>query len=201
MMKKRTRRLIGIILSLTLLAVTLAVPSGWLTSAQTRDYYVQYGGTGDGRSVGSPARSVKTAIASINADGLGAGDIANIYVLSSSGVSSGSHTLTPWGISGDPEQTHTADIVIQGYEGRQWLAYGSGMNSNINLCGPTTFTNLSLFTTRSDHGYIRAYGNNVTFGAGMKHYKLSGSSTQECYSPVVVMTRNTNKIVYCWLQE
>ncbi|MBR4762265.1 MAG: hypothetical protein IK086_06480, partial [Clostridia bacterium] len=66
------------------------------------------------------------------------------------------------------------------------------MNSNINLCGPTTFTNLSLFTTRSDHGYIRAYGNNVTFGAGMKHYKLSGSSTQECYSPVVVMTRNTN---------
>ena len=191
-MKNSMKKTVGLLLSVLLLMTAVFIPASVTVSATTGNYYVQYGGTGDGRTIGSPARSVKTAIASMNADGLAAGDTANIYILSSSGVTSGSHTLTPWGIAGDPEQTHTAQIVIQGYEGRQWLAYGSGMNSNINLCGPTTFTNLNLFTTRTDHGYIRGYGNNITFGANVKNYKLSGSSTQECHSPYLVMTRNTN---------
>ena len=191
-MRKRISRFISILLSFSVMLAVFSVPASIPAFAATGDYYVQYGGTGDGRSIGSPARSVKTAIASMNADGLAAGDTANIYILSSSGVTGSSHTLTPWGISGDPEQTHTAQIVIQGYEGRQWLAYGANMNSNINLCGPTTFTNLNLFTTRTDHGYIRGYGNNITFGTNVKNYKLSGSSTQECHSPYVVMTKSTN---------
>ena len=159
-------------------------------------YYVQYGGTGDGRSVGSPARSVKTAIASLNADGLGAGDIVNIYVLSSDGVTSNSHTLTPWGTTGDPEQTHTADIVVQGYGGKQWLAYGSNMNSNLNMSGPTTFTNIKLFSTSENtgsggQGFLRAYGYNLTFGEGFEGYRLAGSTTYAT-CPLIVFTRNTN---------
>ncbi len=49
--------------------------------AVTKEYYVVFGGTGDGRTVDTPASSVNDVIASINADELIAGDTAIVYIM------------------------------------------------------------------------------------------------------------------------
>lgn len=192
-MKDSVKRIISVLLSLSLIFSISAVYANADTTSGTGDYYVKYGGTGDGRTVEDPAGSVHQAIQSINEDGLTTGDTANIYIIpneNGNNVTASSHTITPWFISGtDSAETvaHAANIIVQGYSGKPYLAYSSVMNMDVVLGGPTTFNNLNLFSGSSRQIY--ANGNSLTFGTNVSFFKLSGSSIANAYMPNVSLTK------------
>ncbi len=164
------------------------------TAPIEKNYYAKYGGTGDGRSVSTPAGSIMEAVKSVNADGLKAGDTANIYVIAPDNgntVSSSGHTVCPWERNSNERQVlHTATIVVQGYEGvNQFVAYSDRVNVTLLLSGPTEFKNINLFapTTKGTPKYIFALGNSVTFGSGTKFYVRNDSNNGflRCQAPFI----------------
>ncbi len=184
----------------------LTVPAGDYnvtvgTDPVSRNYYAKYKGSGDGRSVSSPAGSILEAVKSANADGLKAGDTANIYVLAPDNgdtVSSSSHTVCPWERNSNERQVvHTAKIVVQGYEGvNQFVAYSERTGVTLLLSGPTEFRNINLFspTTKGTPKYIFALGNSVTFGSGTKFYVINDNNNGflRCQAPY--LSTSTYKI-------
>lgn len=173
----------------------LRVPAGEYTVKDytppvTNDYYVMYGGKGDGKSADSPVATVADAIALVNKDGLSEGDTANIYVMQNESWTTAAAVgeewhLTSWSNSeiGVPE-SHTATIVVQGYGdvtdsyGNIYLAYHelAGTQGNMMIMGPTIFKNIRIVSNGDEACTISLNGNSVTFGAGTAYYRNNKSA-------------------------
>ena len=165
---------------------TVSVPAGKYTITDyerlSNSYYVKNGGTRDGRTEDSPAGTVYDAVISVNADGLSAGDTANIYIMQNEdwnsynggmiGSSSGTqpHRMTSWAENGGGVPEHTATLVIQSYDSTQtdYLAMTGklGMNAPLECSGPTVFKNICIVSTRNIYSGIKFNGNSVTLGEG-----------------------------------
>lgn len=178
-MKNKIKIIVSLVLTLALAISVCGISSGVVYAAQTKDYYVQMGGNGDGSSPESPAATVKDAIDKINDDGLASGDVANIYIMQRSDWSTytseveNEHGLTSWAATDEMPVAYTAEIIVQPYSGNAgetYLATGNiyAQKSTINLSGPTTIKNLIIVSTVSGYDVpgIRANGN---------RFKLIGS--------------------------
>jgi len=152
----------------------------------TKNYYVKYGGTGNGRSADSPVATVYDAVELVNADKLGKNDIANIYILQDEtwntfnvndetkvvgkvdGVNTTvPHAMTAWAPNGDAVPSHEARIVIQAYDKdvKTHLAFSAniGENKSLQMAGPTTFKDIVIVCMRKYEQSIYACGNDVVF--------------------------------------
>ena len=172
-------------------SITL-VAGKWTVAAskdpEVRNYYVINGGTGDGRSLSSPAATVYDAIVSINADGLIKGDTANVFIMqrsdwnASAGVMVGGsygavpHEITAWAVDGATPPAHSALLVVQAYDSNvdTYLTYSDklGQNTFLVLAGPTVFQNIRLVSQRGYYTQMELAGNSVTFGEGTKYGKI-----------------------------
>ena len=136
------------------------------------DYFVKYGGTGDGRTLENPAPSVYAVTAAIAAD-LTAKDTAYVNIIQSDTYNQApeggtGNYLTPW--TGGTPVAHTAKMVVQGYNGtKPYLAYGNGAginnggNVSITLAGPTVIKSVTLVGTWGNYARnIYANGYDIT---------------------------------------
>ncbi len=82
-MKNRFSKLTCLLLCAMMILSMTSFYASSVETASENAYYVIYGGAGDksGSSVDNAAASVADVIATINADGLGAGDTANVYIM------------------------------------------------------------------------------------------------------------------------
>ena len=133
----------------------------------TKNYYVKYGGTGNGKSADSPVATVYDAVNLVNADNLGENDIANIYILQDEkwntlnandetklvGKIDGApttvtHAITAWAENGNAVPNHKAQIVVQAYDAsvKTHIAYSANIGQNValQLGGPTTFKDIVI---------------------------------------------------------
>lgn len=174
----------------------LVLPAGKYTITATKkvyNYYVMSTGydntntAGNGKSETTPAATVADVIATIKADGLAAGDVANIYIMQDSDgynkfdntaaatyTDSKSnkyykHNMTSWTENGGSVPEHDFTVVVKSY-GTQtnYLTFGSyvGLSGiEMVLGGPTVFENVILTAVR-DWGDtpVRANGNSLTLG-------------------------------------
>ena len=168
-----------------------------------RDYYVGYGGTGDGSSLAKMAPDVATAITTMNINGLTAKDTANIWIVQdisaplkveSNNVNQPYHNLAYWGGT----VKHQAKIVIKPYAENQkantslkttYLAMSNkvGSGDTITLGGPTEFENLKLVYCSSSNvtqvaattgrSHIISNGYNLTLGSGISYGYIAHNST------------------------
>ena len=135
------------------------------------EYYVKKGGSGDGRTVDTPAGTIVDVVTSINADGHTTGDTVTVYV-----IDSGEAALTKIdsdcvigynnnGIGQVP--AHTATIRYTGYDENVRSRIGhvnyQGANSNaqhLQLSGPSIFENIDILDMRnSKNGVTDVYFN------------------------------------------
>ncbi len=174
-------------------SITLA-EGKWTVTAiknpEVKNYYVINGGTGDGRSLTAPAPTVYDVIKSINADGLIAGDTANVYIMQrpdwnkSAGVLVGKtaatpapkHEMTAWAPNGSTPDSHSAQLVVQAYNAGvdTYLTFTDklGANEFMVLAGPTVFKNIRIVSCRNYYASIELAGNSVTFGEGTVYGKI-----------------------------
>lgn len=160
-----------------------------------KDYYVGYGGTGKGTSLSDLAPSVAEAVTTMNIDGLGVGDTANIWIMQDiaevqndgtvvdSGTTYNKHNLAYWG----SVPSHTAKISVKPYENNQannaeanlptYLAISDrvGINARMNFAGPTEIDNIKIIyctstqTRNQERGIINFAGNSVKLGSGVEY--------------------------------
>lgn len=156
-------------------AVPTADALASLDSIEVKDYYVMSTGhdgagtAGDGRSQSTPAATVADAIATAKSDGLGKGDVANVYILqeadgydkfdttTSKTLVSGNktyykHNMTAWadGINNTITE-HDFKLVVKSPEGQQnHLAYNSYVanTADLYLGGDTAFENVTIVGVR-----------------------------------------------------
>lgn len=156
-------------------AVPTADALASLESIDVRDYYVMstghdgLGTAGFGRSESDPAPTVADAIATAKADGLGKGDVANVYILQDAdgydkfdtttsktydynNKTYYKHNITSW--ADEPKNIiteHDFTLVVKSPEGQQnYLTYCSypGAASDLYLGGPTVFENVTILAVR-----------------------------------------------------
>lgn len=207
-MKRKLYKLLSIVLSVCILLSVCGVANLLNTTADTKitDYYVGYSTTSDGSgtSVENPVPSVYAAIEKINANGLTAGDTANIWIVQdiakpekvASGVANKPyHNLAYWSPNADSKvPTHEAKIVIKPHEDNQkvntslettYLSMGKQIADQglIILGGPTEIENLKIvYTSSSNSGR-----DGVTASTGQSHiiangYDLTiGNGISYCY--------------------
>lgn len=157
---------------------------GTITAESVTDYYVMYGGTGDGRSEENPMGSIASAITAIENSGAGAG---TIYVLDADdaftatvGENKVEHHFVSW-----QNVSHTAVITVKGAKGKDnsHLAISSkwGDNSEAYIGGPTVFEDITIIRLRyydktiNSNGFDLTIGENVAF-AGPKTDLVSDSN-------------------------
>ena len=82
-MKMAFNKILSALLSLTLIVCvfSVCVTLNVFASEKIYDYYVGFGGMGDGTDINNPAPSVAAAVDTINTNGLTANDTANIYIV------------------------------------------------------------------------------------------------------------------------
>jgi hypothetical protein len=173
-MKRKFYKLLSIVLSACILLSVCGVATLLNTMADSKitDYYVGYSTTSDGSGTSkeNPVPSIYAAIEKINANGLTAGDTANIWIVqdiaSPAKVESGVtnrpyHNLAYWSPNEDSKvPTHEAKIVIKPHEDNQkvntslettYLSMGKQVTDQglIILSGPTEFENLKIVYTSS----------------------------------------------------
>ena len=80
-MKKRFSKFLSVLLGLCMILsmASFSVVAG--DSEAVTEYYVKFGGTGDGRSYDSPIGTIAGVIGAINADGHTAGDNVTVYLV------------------------------------------------------------------------------------------------------------------------
>lgn len=168
-----------------------------LTATASKDYYVRSTGyekdnttAGDGRSANSPAATVADVIATIDEDGLGAGDVANVYILQDSDGATAfdstkastyaynsttnilKHNMTAWSDVGNTTTTHDFTLVVKSPAGENnYLTFSSymGINRNMYLGGPTVFENVTLTAVRNvQDDRLITNGYDVIFGEDTK---------------------------------
>ncbi len=171
------------------------------TPPKTEDYYVQYGGTGDGLSPESPVATVADAVKLINAANFGAGDTATVYIMQSEsrdlnktagtytiGASEGclTHGYTAWSDTGAVDE-YSAKLIIKPYttDSITYLAFSkyAGANTNMSISGPCEFENIAILSNRSVYNKIYLKGNNVEFGTGTTFAAFNGSATAGVGNP------------------
>ncbi len=135
------------------------------TSEQT-EWFVQNGGSGDGKTRNTPMGSLAGAMNAIEAAGISEG---TIYVIDTTD-SSGKPSFVSW-----PAQktTYSAVITIKGADGAaSHLAmhntYGSATACEIGLGGDTVFEDITIFRTRRYDNAICANGYNLTIGENVR---------------------------------
>ena len=157
-----------------------------------KSYYVISGGTGDGRTVETPAPSVEEVIPAINNDLKFANDIARVYIMQKENCPADDmnktpyddnknlnvSTFTPWLIrnnndegSSKPKYTHTVKMIVSTYDydettnERNYLAFTDriGTNHSMRLAGPTVFENIILLRPWTAEREIISCGYSVEF--------------------------------------
>ncbi|MBR5553345.1 MAG: hypothetical protein IKV98_05800, partial [Clostridia bacterium] len=125
-MSMSTKKLLSIVLCICMLVglcqFNLAISAADTTpkSAVPTEYYVKFGGSGDGRSENAPAGSIPAVISAINTDGHTTGDLVTVYVIDSGEGSLkviNSNVLLgydPQGLGSTPE--HSATIKWTSYK-------------------------------------------------------------------------------------
>lgn len=201
-MKKICFKIIGFVL-----CMILAFPVGYTAKASeiSNNYYVKSGGTGDGRTVSSPASSVASVIKSVNADNLTSGDTANIFIIQREDyltVPTGSttHNMTCWYNEGESIPSHSATLVVQSYDvsSISYLAYYNVIGSGaLSLGGPCIFKNISVVSTRSMWTSIYANGHNITFEKTTSFCEIpldwKGGTINNAYNTNLTLTQSVSK--------
>lgn len=194
-MKRAFKKFLSGLLSLTLIVCVFSVCITLNVFADEKicDYYVGFGGTGDGTDVNNPAPSVAVAVNTVNKNGLTANDTANIYIVqdiakpSTAGKANAidkdytAHNLAYWG----NVQSHTAKIVVMPHQDNQsintnitetYLAVSDalGKQDKMVLSGPTEFKNIRIIypygssienrTVITINGNQTVFDKDVTFG-------------------------------------
>jgi len=173
---------------------TLVLPAGKYTvtndasavEPKVGNYYVKYGGTGDGTSEESPVATVYDAIAKANDDGLSTGDIANIYIMQvdeplTYDATAMTHRMTAWSTTYESTNwsnivpNHDATVVIQAFDKdvTTYLASNSqvAVGRHFRLGGPTIFKSIYLVVDRYD-ARIDINGHSVTFHEGVSFGRI-----------------------------
>ncbi len=191
----------------------------------TKDYYVKsmgyeeldakkydatkINGSGDSAyAIGTkqnPAATVLDVIAAINDDGLGEGDVANVYIMqrddwneydgSKIGKNADGtfaiphHNMTAWAHSetrddNQKPEAHKWTMVVKGDtssatdSGRVYLTYGDrlGSNHSLNVSGPTVFENVTITMMRSSRDRAVYFNNNdVSFANSCTYGYINNS--------------------------
>lgn len=155
------------------------------TGAREKDYYVKYGGTGNGKSPETPAATVADVVNTINnIDGLTKGDVANVYIMQSDDWDYGKgtlmvgnngsnnapeHHITTWG-PGSAYFGYQATLNVTSYdpENPSYLAATPklGDNNRMVIGGPTNFSNIYIVDMRYGYRELATNGYDVIFGEG-----------------------------------
>ncbi len=174
----------------------------------TKNYYVKNGGTGYGTSVTNPAATVRDVLNTIvKVDKLGAGDIANIYIMQrddwdtvdlDNGIC---NYMTAWSVSGEKILTaHDCEIVVQAYDNTKttYLAFveNAYVQQDLVLAGPTTFKNITLVSCISEFSGVVANGNNLTYDVGteLSRMQSKGDVVIETKFPGRILALDNNGI-------
>jgi len=153
---------------------------------ETRNYYVKYGGTGDGRDAANPAATVSDAVKSVNQD-LVFGDTAVINIMNNgnpiednmgkTSVKNGlvEGTFTSWTKNGGAlEEEHSATLKVTSYDANPddgvapehtYLAFSSriGADDVMVLTGNVIFDNITILRPRTYDRELYLGGHNATF--------------------------------------
>lgn len=170
---------------------------GWKVSGNTitpnftaqlpaeKNYYVLAGGTGDGRSPNTPAKSVEAVIPAINADLPHKNDIAHVYIMQKQDAealeygaySQTTSNFTPWiadrsganEVLGYPVYSHEAKMIVSSYKYeetgiKKHLIFSDyiGAMHHLRLMGPTEFKDIILLGNRVPSTIV-ARGYSVSF--------------------------------------
>ncbi len=195
-MKSNFKKILSIMLSICLLLSISFVSASMTVAAAEKvtDYYVGYGGTGDGSSLENMAPTVAKAINTINSNGLVAGDTANIWIVQDitaierKSESSPTHNLAAWG----GKVSHTAKIVVKPLSSNQsknkdiptYLAMATkvGAIDQLIIGGPTEIDGLELIHCANEFGFeyryvITANGFDLTIGSNVTYSVFSYNRT------------------------
>lgn len=168
---------------------------------ETKNYYVKYGGTGDGRSETNPAATVSDVVKSVNED-LIFGDTAVINIMNygnpvedNMGKTSVKGnlvegTFTSWSKNGGPlAENHYAILRITSYDPdpddgvapeHTYLAYSSriGADDVMVLTGTVIFDNITVLRPRTYDRELYLNGHNATFTESVRfgHFMANYSS-------------------------
>lgn len=189
-MKKGFKKILSIMLSICLL-LSISFVSASITVAaaeKVTDYYVGYGGTGDGSSLSKMAPTVAEAIKTINANGFVAGDTVNVWIVQDidsvarMDQTTPYHNLAAWG---GTAPAHTAKIIVKPLATNQsknasiptYLAMDPkvGELTQLAIGGPTEFQNLGIVYcsnqyTGDNRWVISGNGHDLTIGTGVAYY-------------------------------
>lgn len=195
-MKKGFKKILSVVLSFCLLISSLTIIGAISVSATEKitDYYVGYGGTGDGSSLEKMAPTVAKAINTINSNGLVAGDTANIWIVQDitaierESESAPTHNLAAWG----GKVNHTAKIVVKPLSSNQsknkdiptYLAMATNVGAidQLIIGGPTEIDNLQLIHCANEFSFeyryvITANGFDLTIGSNVTYSVFSYNRT------------------------
>ncbi len=205
-MKKALFKFLSILLSATLIVCVFSICAtiSALETEKTFNYYVGYGGTGDGTDINNPAPSVAKAVETINNNGLAANDTVNIHILQDIAKPSlvgnvdaiekiyTAHNMAYWG----NVPSHNAKIVIMPHESNQsvntnieetYLAASNalGKQDQLILSGPTEFKNIRIIypygSSIEERTVISLNGNNTVFDKDVTFGYISCKSDNEQY--------------------
>ena len=180
--------------------ITLPAGSYTITHNATGDrevtYYVQYGGTGDGKSSDSPFATVDDAVKVANDAGYGKDDRVIIKVMQSKDWDYGAgvigaggdnrsdpHHMTTWAAEGQITR-HKFTMYVQGYDEITYLAVSGQIGFNVDMVagGPTVFENLWIVRTRMWRS-LNTNGFDVTFGEGVKIGRVNVDEYNSTFMP------------------
>ncbi len=172
------KKILSILISLLLIfsVCSVATVSAEATAAE---YYVINGGTGDGKSADAPAATVNDVIATINADGLTAGDTATVYIMQKDWTSTSE--LTYWADSSVGRNITAYDFTLEvkPYDASTttYLVYHNKANYNefMVLGGPTIFDDITIVCCRNNYDPISLFGSSATFRDGVKYGTIGTS--------------------------
>ncbi|MBR5553172.1 MAG: metallophosphoesterase [Clostridia bacterium] len=167
-MKKRFSKFLSVLLGLCMILsmASFTVVAG--DSEAVTEYYVKFGGTGDGRSYDSPIGTIAGVIGAINADGHTAGDNVTVY-------------LVPTGNEPTKEQlniTKATEGISAPVVQDTSLGFISFQAPNVAHSATITYTTYN-YDAETDNKMILANGNSVSSGNnrdGSAHMYISGPS-------------------------
>ena len=166
-MRNRFSKLLSVLLALCMILSMTGFMASAVVSVPT-EYYVKYGGTGDGRSYDSPIGTIAGVIGAINADGHTAGDNVTVY-------------LVPTGNEPTKEQlniTKATEGISAPVVQDTSLGFISFQAPNVAHSATITYTTYN-YDAETDNKMILANGNSVSSGNnrdGSAHMYISGPS-------------------------
>ena len=166
-MRNRFSKLLSVLLALCMILSMTGFMASAVVSVPT-EYYVKYGGTGDGRSYDSPIGTIAGVIRAINADGHAAGDNVTVY-------------LVPTGNEPTKEQlniTKATEGIAAPVKEDTDLGFISFQAPNVAHSATITYTTYD-YDAQADNKMIIANGSRVASSNhrdGSAHMYISGPS-------------------------